>query len=223
MDAINNLIKFTQMARETFTNVAIPGLCYRAHRWWWIIGFYTLALVAVLFFASTRLIVDPSYLKVLTLSLLGLHLIAVAHGQFMSTKSAAQHGSPLKSILIAVITISLLWIGNRYKSILFGFEIYHIPSRSMAPTLVPGDIVVVDSWSKPITLKSGDIVVFQRETNGQVLIKRISELKGHQNQSMYLLGDNRSHSTDSRRYGWVSTELVQGVFKGVLVNIQSQM
>ncbi len=88
----------------------------------------------------------------------------------------------------------------------FTFEAYKIPSGSMKPTLVEGDLVVVDKYSfglrvpvlgyrlTPGEPKRGDIVVFRGEVDGEKagIIKRIVGLPGdhikYQNRMLYVNG-----------------------------------
>lgn len=69
---------------------------------------------------------------------------------------------------------------------------------SMAPTLVPGMIVV---GVRPRKIKPGDIVVVWHE--GLDKIKRVKEISFDK---VFLTGDNPAHSTDSRDFGWIPFE-----------------
>jgi signal peptidase I len=88
----------------------------------------------------------------------------------------------------------------------FTFEGFSIPSGSMKPTLVEGDLVVVDKYSfglrvpllgyrmTPGSPKRGDIVVFRGEVDGEKagIIKRIVGLPGdhiqYLNRTLYING-----------------------------------
>ncbi len=88
----------------------------------------------------------------------------------------------------------------------FTFEVYRIPSGSMKPTLVEGDLVVVDKYSLGLRIpiigtritsgvpKRGDIVVFRGKVNGKNngIIKRIVGLPGdhvqYLNRTLYVNG-----------------------------------
>ena len=86
----------------------------------------------------------------------------------------------------------------------FTFEGFRIPSASMKPTLVEGDLIVVDKYSLGLRVpllgnrltpgqpKRGDVVVFRGDVAGQkaALIKRIVGLPGdhiqYKNRTLYI-------------------------------------
>lgn len=71
------------------------------------------------------------------------------------------------------------------------------------PTLSEGQIVIAHQFRK---FKVGQVVVVHAQ--GREVIKRIAKIK---NSSVYLLGDNNNHSTDSRKYGYISDVKIEGV------------
>lgn len=73
----------------------------------------------------------------------------------------------------------------------------------MLPSLAPGKIVIATSMLRP---KVGRIVVIQHD--GLEKIKRVT--KAHSSE-LFVEGDNKASSTDSRQFGWVSKTLVIGV------------
>ncbi|MBI4894921.1 MAG: S26 family signal peptidase [Candidatus Aenigmarchaeota archaeon] len=74
----------------------------------------------------------------------------------------------------------------------------------MEPSLRSGNYVVTVSVSllKP---NVGDIVVIKVPGRDILMIKRISEIKKNR---VYIIGDNEEHSTDSRYFGFVSSDRV---------------
>ncbi|MDX6621440.1 MAG: signal peptidase [Gaiellales bacterium] len=119
-------------------------------------------------------------------------------------------------------------------------EPFAIPSESMAPTLQPGDHVLVEKLSYRFgSPRRGDLVVFRSPDGGSPAVKRIAGLagdriaiedgvlvvNGHRQRESYVdqrqvdsvyygpvvvprgdvfvIGDNRADSHDSRDYGAV--------------------
>jgi nickel-type superoxide dismutase maturation protease len=92
----------------------------------------------------------------------------------------------------------------------------------MVPTLLPGDIVLVDTWiDQQENITIGDIIVFKREKNGIALVKRINKIR-HSGSALeyFVLGDNPAQSIDSRRFGWISAQYVIGKVNFVLFSAQ---
>lgn len=73
----------------------------------------------------------------------------------------------------------------------------------MLPSLRPGQIVV--ARQKFLKLKTGDVVIVRH--NGLEKIKRIASVDGQQ---VTVLGDNSSHSTDSRHFGPLNKQDIVG-------------
>jgi len=90
----------------------------------------------------------------------------------------------------------------------FAFEAFRIPSESMNPTLLAGDLILVDKYSHGLRLpivgtrlskagtpKRGDIVVFRALVNGKTsgVIKRIVGLPGdhirYHNKTLFINGE----------------------------------
>jgi phage repressor protein C with HTH and peptisase S24 domain len=78
-----------------------------------------------------------------------------------------------------------------------------VHGKSMLPTLKPGAIVVVTGVFND--LQKEDVVIILH--GGIEKIKRIADYKGGR---IYLTGDNRSQSTDSRSFGWLDESAVIG-------------
>jgi nickel-type superoxide dismutase maturation protease len=88
----------------------------------------------------------------------------------------------------------------------------------MLPLLQPGDEVLVNQrayrrWPKagrrPSRPSVGDVVVVQSPEQPDLrLIKRVISI--HPSGACFVQGDNSSHSTDSRAFGWVEPHLILG-------------
>ncbi|MDO8620942.1 MAG: nickel-type superoxide dismutase maturation protease [Candidatus Levybacteria bacterium] len=80
-----------------------------------------------------------------------------------------------------------------------------VVGHSMEPTLKQNKIVIVSSipylFKKPTI---GDIVVLKRQ---KYIIKRITAIKKEQ---VFVIGDNKKESTDSRNFGWIKKDSILG-------------
>ncbi len=85
-----------------------------------------------------------------------------------------------------------------------------VRGRSMLPLLPPGDIVFLDPTAyQECQPEPGDIVVAHRPDQPEtVIIKRVVGFT--ENDHIILMGDNPSESTDSRKFGPISTSLILG-------------
>ncbi len=121
----------------------------------------------------------------------------------------------------------------------FVAQAYVIPSESMVPTLEVGDHIYVNRLAYRSTPPArGDIVVFDHPQNhGTDLIKRVvaiggDRVEGHDGKvwvngepggpssnfdvvdvpkdNLFVMGDNRGNSSDSRYWGFVPQGLVAG-------------
>ena len=86
---------------------------------------------------------------------------------------------------------------------------FKIEDRSMEPTLKPGDYVIVNKlpyfFGKP---SKGDIIVFKHpKIKNKFLVKRIIRVASNK---YFVIGDNKTQSTDSRRFGPIAKDLIAG-------------
>lgn len=76
----------------------------------------------------------------------------------------------------------------------------------MLPTLKPGQDVLVFTWgyifSKPIV---GDIVVIK--VDGREMVKRVQM---YHDRGVFVTGDNRRYSSDSRKFGLIDKSKIIG-------------
>ena len=84
-----------------------------------------------------------------------------------------------------------------------------IHGNSMSPALKNGDEVTFDSY-KEQSIKIGDILVVNHPYSAdKKIVKRVSKIKGD---SLYFLeGDNSYESSDSKTFGYISTESIIGI------------
>lgn len=93
------------------------------------------------------------------------------------------------------------------------FHLSKVESVSMEPTLLPGDIVLHSRVLDIPEIKINDIIIFRSlEDDSTLLIKRVSGIiRLNENNFMFdVRGDNRDNSCDSRHFGYVSAEKVDG-------------
>jgi nickel-type superoxide dismutase maturation protease len=84
---------------------------------------------------------------------------------------------------------------------------YKISGNSMSPTFSDGEEILVNRLSyilkKP---KVRDIVAVKDPRDKKILIKRISRIE---HGKYFVVGDNKEHSTDSRKFGMIEkTDIV---------------
>ncbi|HUF05487.1 MAG TPA: nickel-type superoxide dismutase maturation protease [Aridibacter sp.] len=84
--------------------------------------------------------------------------------------------------------------------------IYRIEGDSMDPILRNGEEVLVAERAR---VRIGDVVIAQHPFKESVeMAKRITAIDA--NGKFFLVGDNSDESTDSRRFGPVSSDLILG-------------
>lgn len=132
---------------------------------------------------------------------------------------------PIVSMLIVIILfcISLLVYSNKEKWL--GITLVHITSESMQPVLKVGDIVLVDIQAyekQPPQLN--DIVLFTRNNISGYTVKRITPTPKYFDNSpkdkLFVMGDNRQDSFDSRYYGLIEASQVKGKAVFVIMSIK---
>lgn len=74
----------------------------------------------------------------------------------------------------------------------------------MNPTLREGQKVIAVRF---LPSKSGDLVVLKDPRDGRLLLKRITEVR---KEVLFVEGDNKKESTDSRHFGWIPKKSVIG-------------
>jgi signal peptidase I len=108
-------------------------------------------------------------------------------------------------------------------------EAYRIPTSSMEPAVRQGDCVLADKTAyRRMAPKKGDVVIFVNpDDRSKKFIKRIEALPGETIAAadgtkeevphgyVYVLGDNRTNSYDSRRFGFIPLRDIVGKVRQV--------
>lgn len=98
-----------------------------------------------------------------------------------------------------------------FSLLIFLLNIYNpvvVNGSSMYPTLESGDTLFMNTHYKNIEI--GDIVVVEPLVcfRGKIIIKRVTNIRDGE---IFLEGDNKENSLDSRTVGWIPIEHVLGV------------
>lgn len=93
-------------------------------------------------------------------------------------------------------------LGHVYSMATGRIFLRKVVGRSMLPMLADGQVLVC--W-KNAAIRRGDVVIVHH--NGMEKIKRLKTIRTHH---VYIVGDNRAASTDSRHFGWISRDAVVG-------------
>lgn len=104
-------------------------------------------------------------------SLLMTFVLLVAPPKRRRNERANRAVAPLASAVYAVSVSMVIFIGLR-------FEPYWIPAGSMKPTLLVGDYIFVDRWTRPASVERGGIFVFRHPISGKAYVKRLIGLPG---------------------------------------------
>jgi signal peptidase I len=123
----------------------------------------------------------------------------------------------------------IVWGAVRNYSTENYIEAYKIPTSSMEPAVRQGDCVLADKTAyKRVAPKKDDIVIFVNpDDRSKKFIKRIEALPGETvvasdgtkkevpHGYVYVLGDNREKSYDSRKFGFIPLRDVVGKVRQV--------
>lgn len=74
----------------------------------------------------------------------------------------------------------------------------------MEPVLHPDEKIIT---VKLLPIKKRDIIVCHDPVTKRLLVKRVKDIK---NNTYFVVGDNKTESTDSRDFGWIKKKDVLG-------------
>jgi len=119
---------------------------------------------------------------------------------------------------LSVLSFSLsLVILFHFRIPLLGINLFYIPSQSMQPTLLRGDIVLVDTLYYQHRLPQiGEVVVFYQEQRKTSYVKRVKNVF---EQQFIISGDNLQQSISTNEMGVLHYDNLKGKVTGILLNI----
>lgn len=134
--------------------------------------------------AWTRLIVQPVGWCLVMGGYASGFLLPFGVALVLAWKQPVQERKNYNRWWVYVLWTLGVWAANAqltgHRRELFGYETFRVPSVSMDPTLIPGDLLLTDSWryrSQPPGI--GDIVVYRRHDRpGSLVIKRVVGVPG---------------------------------------------
>ena len=197
------------------------------------IALVSISYVTLFFICWTSLIETPTALLCFFIFIVLLQIGSAVWSSFLSVSEKKREYSKIKAWIKAAVfggaTVLLLVAVFLNKSELLGYDIYFIPSPSMAPELLPGDYILIRSKqpNSPAPEKN-EVVLFKHpKDETKVFIKRVvgtpGEKLGVTKNSIrqldkgidtnkyrvfdiapnyyFVAGDNRQFSRDSRHWG----------------------
>ena len=122
----------------------------------------------------------------------------------MCNISQEQYIEEIQSTLLGIMMVLLI------VSVIFSYVGIDIArGKSMEPTIKEGNILFFSRYVDDI--EEGDIVIVKTNKKmsdeSKKVVKRVAKIT---NTNVYLLGDNRNNSKDSRMYGYVNRNLIEG-------------
>lgn len=82
--------------------------------------------------------------------------------------------------------------------------VFTVVGKSMEPTFHEGEKVLVVRF---LPLQKGNVAAIKDPRDGRLLLKRITKIGWEE---IFVEGDNKGKSTDSRHFGWISKRLIVG-------------
>ena len=170
-------------------------------------------------------------------AMLLIYLGAVAEAWVRAGREEALSPRPYNRWYVYLTLWLALWVG------VFGtvldytrariLEPYRIPSASMEPTVVVGDMILADkTYYERHSPQVGDIVIFtHQDDRSRVFMKRIAGLPGETvtlpdgaqetvpHGQVYVLGDNIDDSTDSRVFGAIPLRDLMGRMRQIYFSL----
>ncbi len=202
----------------------LPAYCFIAKKSYLkALSLYVCLCLIIYSFGWIRLYDTPINVILVLALIMSIHLLNLR--LFYSSKKEFRFDgvtffyAVISSVAYIALTSGVLLISLLYSSQLMGYKIYHIPSKSMLPVLLPNDFIVVDTWlGDRSEIGKHDIIVFHHPyKKGMDYIKRVNYVNGDiflgkvltPNQ-IAVIGDNEDNSEDSRHFGAIDKSNIVG-------------
>ncbi len=150
-----------------------------------------------------------------------LYVFAIidAYRVALKARSASSVGPYQRPAVYAtLLLLGLSWcVGGHLLVRSHALQAYVVPTSSMKPSIQSMDRILVSTWGAPEASR-GDIIIFRPPHEPyRYFIKRVTAVAGDEVRgetlppgTIWVEGDNRSHSLDSRKFGAVPMASVVG-------------
>ena len=219
---------FSFLLKITFSSLIPGGALIVQKRYKSALLVPIFGLIWVLLFSITRLVVTPLGFLIMLAGLLVIHF-----GTFFFARVSKMDSIQSKcnwfsfsvfSLFLVGINLAIAIISHIHKPYLYGFDFYLINSGSMEPSVKVNDVVLVDTWSyNKRKIKIGDIIIFNQRDRILPAIKRVAPFPNYidsiEPNTIFVIGDNKWKSYDSRYHGAIKNEEVFGQAKIILFSM----
>ena len=167
--------RLTRVVTATLLSLLLPA---SGHFWLrrfnWGSGIVVAFVICAGIFCWSGLVFEPHLGFQLILCLLLIYLFNI----FSTAWLAWHNGNPpidKQAMMVIVPVLLLVYLALiKFKGVIFGAQIFYIPSKSMTPVLNVGDLVLVDVRKRAMDeVSNGDIVVFTKPEDSEYYIKRL--------------------------------------------------
>lgn len=196
-------------------SIAIPGFGFalkgKPRKF---IALQLLLIATLITFCVSRWITYPKGITIFFVLVIAIHIINPLFVLYTRPQENFNSVKNLASTLaIASLFIFMCSYLFSHKQDWLGIHLNYIPSTSMKPSLLPGDIILVDTWAyKYQEPKNNDVVVFSLPRTDYLLVKRIAPWPTPNSPpgEYYVIGDNKIYSKDSRNFGGIRRQWIIG-------------
>ena len=158
----------------------------------WIVGKPKLAIATTstiigiaLLFSWSRLVLNPIAFILYAAVIVALLLTAAFWSAIIEYRRNRENPPPRNwksAFVFALVGGAAFYLLMSERSTILGYDIFTLPSESMAPTLTKGDYILIDTWHySDSEIEVGDLAVFEvPEMDGVNYVKRIVGVPGNE-------------------------------------------